>query len=505
MKKFGNFMFAMCLVLLITMATIIKPVSSLDEVWNFNVGRCIANGLIPYKDISMVSTPLLGFLIAIPLKLFGQEMFYIRIFAIVLGLLCFVSIFKIFKNLEIKREVTHIFVLIVVALLSSFIYAEYNLLSLFFILQIILLEIKYIKNKKWDRWIADLIIGFLAGLIICSKQSVGIVISGITIIIPVLRINSRKGIYKGFRSFITRMIGILIPVDILLFYLKQNGAYYDFLDYSIYGLKTFSNSISYKDFFLMSNELYKVFAIVAPLIVVATIIVSIVLRFKNKNDKIASTIALYSLGTFVMVYPIAGRWHFSIAIVPSLVLLVYVIKLLCNRSTRFKKMNLKYVLEFMNICTILIILFGTLSIEFIYRDHLGMTTKYDYQKHFRYISISAATNNSIKEINEFSAVKEKKVYILDATAAVYMVPIDRYNKNYDMFLLGNLGAGGEDAIIEQIKSEDALYLIIKDEENINWKNPSKVRSYIKENMEYVGEKSYFEIYQNKAEDKTVQE
>ncbi len=505
MKKFGNFMFAMCLVLLITMATIIKPVSSLDEVWNFNVGRCIANGLIPYKDISMVSTPLLGFLIAIPLKLFGQEMFYIRIFAIVLGLLCFVSIFKIFKNLEIKREVTHIFVLIVVALLSSFIYAEYNLLSLFFILQIILLEIKYIKNKKWDRWIADLIIGLLAGLIICSKQSVGIVISGITIIIPVLRINSRKGIYKGFRSFITRMIGILIPVDILLFYLKQNGAYYDFLDYSIYGLKTFSNSISYKDFFLMSNELYKVFAIVAPLIVVATIIVSIVLRFKNKNDKIASTIALYSLGTFVMVYPIADRWHFSIAVVPSLILLVYVIKLLCNRSTRFKKMNLKYVLEFMNICTILIILFGTLSIEFIYRDHLGMTTKYDYQKHFRYISISAATNNSIKEINEFSAVKEKKVYILDATAAVYMVPIDRYNKNYDMFLLGNLGAGGEDAIIEQIKSEDALYLIIKDEENINWKNPSKVRSYIKENMEYVGEKSYFEIYQNKAEDKTVQE
>lgn len=503
MKKFGNFMFAMCLVLLITMATIIKPVSSLDEVWNFNVGRCIANGLIPYKDISMVSTPLLGFLIAIPLKLFGQEMFYIRIFAIVLGLLCFVSIFKIFKNLEIKREVTHIFVLIVVALLSSFIYAEYNLLSLFFILQIILLEIKYIKNKKWDRWIADLIIGFLAGLVICSKQSVGIVISGITIIIPVLRINSRKGIYKGFRSFITRMIGILIPVDILLFYLKQNGAYYDFLDYSIYGLKTFSNSISYKDFFLMSNELYKVFAIVAPLIVVATIIVSIVLRIKNKNDKIASTIALYSLGTFVMVYPIADRWHFSIAVVPSLILLVYVIKLLCNRSTRFKKMNLKYVLEFMNICTILIILFGTLSIEFIYRDHLGMTTKYDYQKHFRYISISAATNNSIKEINEFSAVKEKKVYILDATAAVYMVPIDRYNKNYDMFLLGDLGAGGEDAIIEQIKSEDALYLIIKDEENINWKNPSKVRSYIKENMEYVGEKSYFEIYQNKAEDKTV--
>ena len=82
-----------------------------------------------------------------------------------------------------------------------------------------------------------------------------------------------------------------------------------------------------------------------------------------------------------------------------------------------------------------------------------------------------------------------------------MIPIDRYNKNYDMFLLGNLGAGGEDAIIEQIKNEDALYLIVKDDENVNWQNPSKVRSYIKENMECIGKKSYFEVYQNKKVEK----
>ena len=155
MKKFGNFMFAMCVVLLIVIATIVKPLSNLDEVWNFNVGRCIANGLVPYKDISMVSTPLLGFLISIPLRIFGQEMFYIRVFAIILGLLCFISIFKIFKKLEIKSEITNIFILVITALLCNFIYAEYNLLSLFFILQIISLEIRVIKNKRWDRWVVD--------------------------------------------------------------------------------------------------------------------------------------------------------------------------------------------------------------------------------------------------------------------------------------------------------------------------------------------------------------
>ena len=505
MKKFGNFMFAMCVVLLIVIATIVKPLSNLDEVWNFNVGRCIANGLVPYKDISMVSTPLLGFLISIPLRIFGQEMFYIRVFAIILGLLCFISIFKIFKKLEIKSEITNIFILVITALLCNFIYAEYNLLSLFFILQIISLEIRVIKNKRWDRWVVDLLIGLLAGLIICSKQSIGLVISIIAIIIPALRINGKKDLYKGFRSFITRFIGVLVPVDILLFYLKQNGAFHDFLNYSVYGLKTFSNSVSYKDFFFKSNELYKLLAIIVPLVIITTIIVSIVFRIKKKSDKIASTVALYSLGTFAMVYPIADRWHFSIAIIPGLILMVYVLKLLCSKSECFRNMNFKYLLEFINVCSILSILVATVCIEFVYRDNLGMTTKYDYQKHFRYINISAVTNNSINEINEFASVKEKKVYILDASAAVYMIPIDRYNKNYDMFLLGNIGAGGEDAIIEQIKSEDALYFIAKDEANVNWQNPPKVRAYIKENMECLGVKGYFEIYQNKTEDNTKQE
>ena len=505
MKKFGNFMFAICIILLIIITTIVKPLSSLDEVWNFNIGRCIANGLIPYKDISMVSTPLLGFLISIPLRIFGQEMFYIRTFAIILGLLCFISIFRILKKLEVKEEITKIIALIIIALLCNYIYAEYNLLSLFFILQIILLEIKVIKSKRWDRWIVDLIIGLLAGLIICSKQSVGLVISSIALVIPLLRINERKDIYKGFRSFIIRFIGVLIPVDILLFYLKQNGAYYDFLDYAIYGLKTFSNSVSYKYFFLNSNDMYKMFVIVVPLVVILTILVNIILRFKKKSDRTAFTMALYSLGAFSMTYPIADEWHFSIAVVPGILLLVYVLKALFNKSKRLREMNLKYILEFINICSIFSILVATVCIEFVYRDTLGMTTKYDYQKHFRYINFSASVNNTINEINEFSAVKEKKVYILDATAAVYMIPIDRYNKNYDMFLLGNLGVGGEQSIIEKIKNEDALYLIMKDDNSVNWQNPAAVRLYIKENMEYVGTKGYFDIYQNKTEDNTKQE
>ena len=78
-----------------------------------------------------------------------------------------------------------------------------------------------------------------------------------------------------------------------------------------------------------------------------------------------------------------------------------------------------------------------------------------------------------------------------------MIPINRYNKDYDMFCIGNLGSNGEDGQIEKIKSEDALYMIMSDDSNLNWQNPNKVRAYIKDNMELVEKVGVFDVYKNK--------
>ncbi|MBQ3408230.1 MAG: glycosyltransferase family 39 protein [Clostridia bacterium] len=498
MKKFGNLMFAVCLALIVTILVISRPLSNLDEIWNFNIARGITNGLVPYKDLSMVSTPLLGFLLAIPLKFFGQELFFARICAVIIALICFITIFKILKYLEIKREVSNMVVTFIIGLICSHIYVEYNLLVLLLVLQIILIEIKLIKNNKRNNWIVNVLIGTLAGLTICSKQSVGVIISFITVLIPFFSIKGKLDIWKELKRCIFRSVGILIPVDIFLIYLKQNGAFRDFLDYSIYGIKTFSNSVSYGMFLQNANITYKFLAIVIPLVIGISILTNIILKFKKKENNTILVLSLYSLGMLSIVFPIADRFHFSLAIAPSIILLIYNIKYFIGTNKILRKMNYKYILEFVNIFSVLTVLSVTLYIEYMYSETLGMISKYDYQKHFRYINISESVNKSITTINEFSALKEKKIYILDSTAAVYMIPVDRYNKNYDMFCLGNLGAGGEDAIIENIKNEDALYLIAKDDTPLNWQNPPKVRAYVKENMEYVGSKSYFDIYQNKT-------
>lgn len=507
MKKFGNFMFAICIILLISVSVVVKPVNNLDEVWNFNIARCICNGLVPYKDISMVSTPLTGFISAIPLKLWGQEMFYLRVLAIVISLICIFLVFKIFNQLEIKREVANIFAIIMSLLLLNNIYADHNLLILLLVLQIILLELKVVKKQYKSAKITNIVIGILGGLAICTKQSMGFFISMAIVCIPLFNIKKKQDIIPRIREILIRAIGITIPVDILLIYLGKNGAINDFLDYSVNGIKTFSNSISYRDFFMSSNNLYKILAIIFPIIIILTIVVGVILKVKKKEKPVEFILSIYSLAMYSLVFPIANRMHFRIACITSCILVVYNIGQIYKIFiAKYKKHDFKYFWEFVRVCSILIVLVGTLCFEYKYNESLGMISKYDYQKHFRYINIPAELNKSITEINEFSAVKEKKVYILDASASAYMIPIDRYNKNYDMFLVGNLGSGGEEAIIEKIKNEDALYFIMKDEYKLYWQNPQKVRAYIKENMELVDSRSYFDIYQNKPKiEETIEE
>ena len=48
---------------------IIKPINDLDEIWNYNTARAIVEGGVPYKDISMITTPLLPIITALVLKI----------------------------------------------------------------------------------------------------------------------------------------------------------------------------------------------------------------------------------------------------------------------------------------------------------------------------------------------------------------------------------------------------------------------------------------------------
>ena len=67
MKKINKKNICIFIVILIFISSKIMPnaVTDLDEMWNFNFARCMANGLKPYKDFNMIIGPLQPFIYSI--------------------------------------------------------------------------------------------------------------------------------------------------------------------------------------------------------------------------------------------------------------------------------------------------------------------------------------------------------------------------------------------------------------------------------------------------------
>lgn len=73
-KKLSPYIF----ILLTGLFVFIKPIGSGDELWNYNFARNIVQGNIPYKDFSIVQTPLSCYLSAGFMLLLGDGLFTFR-------------------------------------------------------------------------------------------------------------------------------------------------------------------------------------------------------------------------------------------------------------------------------------------------------------------------------------------------------------------------------------------------------------------------------------------
>ena len=58
-EKTHNLLLFILIFLAILSIVLIKPLNNLDEIWNYNFARNIANGLVPYKEFNMLQMPLL--------------------------------------------------------------------------------------------------------------------------------------------------------------------------------------------------------------------------------------------------------------------------------------------------------------------------------------------------------------------------------------------------------------------------------------------------------------
>lgn len=295
----------------------------------------------------------------------------------------------------------------------------------------------------------------------------------------------------------------MIPVIFITVYLLVTNSLIDFINYAILGIKTFSNKIAYTGLLQDDNLEIRILAVLIPASIMLNAIILLIARIlKRENNEFKNilTILIYSVSIIIVMYPISDKIHFLIGSFIALIGLIYQIYLLGKILYRKIRLAQKYKVYKITTLLIQVSIFVGIAIY-------GINNLYNYIKveknkridHYKNIEISEGLIERIDEIDAYISEQEnngKKVYILDAEATIYMIPLNKYNKDYDMFLKGNIGKDGEQGQIEKIqnRNDKELYLIRNSKLRSNWQTPLNVVNYVRNNLEKIGEISIYEIF-----------
>ncbi|MCI9365221.1 MAG: hypothetical protein HFJ54_00925 [Clostridia bacterium] len=96
----------LCFILIVSGNVFMQEFSSLDEIWVFNAAKCIANGLVPYRDFNMITTPLFSIICSVFLKIFGNEMIVMRVLESIMTAVILFMIYRILRRLNINKGVS---------------------------------------------------------------------------------------------------------------------------------------------------------------------------------------------------------------------------------------------------------------------------------------------------------------------------------------------------------------------------------------------------------------
>lgn len=489
MKKKDELILFIIAFIIIFFSILAKPINNLDEIWNYNFARNIADGLIPYKDFNMLQMPLLPIISGIILKYTFNEIIITRILA---GFLCatiMLLVYKILKILDVKKELAVLITGIITLLMLEYYCLDYNFATLLIVLLIIYNEIKFYKRDKniiKANIKQDILLGIMAGIAILLKQNTGILVIIAMLANKLFFIKNKQDLKEYLKSFLFRLMPILILISLMIIYLIYNNCFNDFVNYSIKGVSEFSNYIPYKK--LLKLDITGLFALLVP-ITFGIVIYKIII--KRDKDKALYFLLIYGLAMFVVAFPISDKIHFYIGAIPTIVLMSYLLSskitnIIENKMYRFCFYYVKATI-YVSLLAYVIINSGT----YLVNKH-----NYSDLAHYQYIIVDEKLEENIEKVDTFILTSKDDVKILDASAALYMIPIDKYNKNYDLLLKGNLGKDGEEKIIAEIESsKDVKYLILQDKYHKNWQTPLQVINNVKENKNKTGTIGDFDIYE----------
>ena len=501
LTQFSIFTLSLVVFLVARLAT---PATDLDEVWNYNTANAFAMGLIPYKQVSMITTPLLPMINSIFLKVvFNGIMTYRVLMGIVFALIV-LFIYLIIKELSSKKLLSYICAFFIGTLLIKKFLLDYNYLFLLISLVIAFLEIRDIKKNENFNFNHNLCVGVLTGLAFLTKQTIGILLIFV-MILEVFIYMKKSGFNLKFDKFIkligVRILGMMVPIIIFLIYLGVTGAFNDFINYAIKGVREFSNNVQYYRLFDSNDKVVSIISRLFIIVYIPLFITFILECVKNKKlkDELINiyVLAFCSIPVIAIIYPISDDFHLMVASVYALIIIAYLFILLLKKIDGFIKIDIFYkkLLLIGILFIIILISFKNLIIERNINVKENVLVPF---KHYEGIYVPEYLSKRISDVTDkvraYSNSGRESI-IVDAEAAIYDIVLNRYKKNYDMLLIGNIGENGVEKIINEIKDSHNVYYFVKNPQYaLNWQLPEDIVDYIRNNLKYHETVSVFDVY-----------
>ena len=421
-----------------------------------------------YKDVNIISTPLLYYIGLAFLKILGPGLISFRIYNVVINMLIAITIYRIFINLKIEKihAILYMMIIEIIVLTEVAIYgATYNLLAIMFSL----IGINLCINKSQNKYYC-IKQGIIIFLILLSKQNIGCYYI-IAYIIMELMLNK-----KGYTYIIKTFVIPALFGSAFLIRLMAEGILEEFISYTVLGLNEFSRN-------------FGVSAIGAIIIDIILIIFIILIKSKSRcsseQKRNCNILFIFGICMLPIGYPIADLWHMIIASIVLIICAIYTLHInLINELDISEKILKRTIIV---ILLLLILLSIIMSIDYLKK----VCT--EEENRFYLIGIESDIYKRIEQMENYLLDTDKKVIIASHDAGMYKINIGYGGDGiFDLPFRGNLGKEGENTLIDNIKKYNDTYLLMNPIPN--WQESNKFRDYVENNYEKVGYVCGFEIY-----------
>ena len=386
---------------------ILQPVgSNFDQMWSYGFAYSIAKGEIPYIDFTMVIPPLFPLIMSIGLKLISTNyIVYLMEETLILTITVLV-LEKMYSNRA------WLFLLLFIFPLFTSITITYNYFLFFLTILIVYLE----KNKSINN--RDYYIGFLIGLMILTKHTVGVFF-----IIPsiIFYLKNKSVIFKRF-------IGLFIPCIIFLIYLLISKSLLSFIDICVLGLFDFSKSNTriFDFYFIMS---------------IICLFINIVLCIKNRKN----IVVYYSLCGFLVLPPIFNNYHFYVY---SLFIFLSIIDVLKKDITNLNK----FIVIIISTCYLGFVFFNSIINKSIYTNFI---TNFNYS----YLIMDKSHYNCVNNLyNKYKNMGD--TYFLSSKSTYISIVYNEQTNFFTVLNKGNYGYNGTKKMIDRVDKMKHTYFVI---------------------------------------------